>query len=615
MNIKRKHFFIPEIKTVGTVVFFLFSTLMIVYLLVIGGVSRYSGINYIDTVILKKTLRKVRSIKSSIDSKVVVVSFSNDDYKSERLTKSKYFQDASIEEYVDVIQRIVKNKPSALFISLFRPSHEGEKLELLDNISNTFPDFKDKIFIVDSKSKIWSFSFNNINTVSSFRCGRNVSIRCRDFEVDNTVFFLLDRVLSVDIKKVDSYILNIYPKEKIKEYSFIDIKEGQLNLKDKVVFIGNNIIQQELKNEKDSSVLKRIKTLEDENLALYESTSEHIFLARVSRMLEEGRIITGNGAGKWILAFFVFGILYLSFRKKFLVSVVIIGCLTYTAPMINSWLIDRYNLYIPLGSCIYISMLSVLLIGIMYYFYVEYKNDRLKRQSELRQKSFNLKSNFISLVSHNLNTPISRLYSLLSLEDESSGVQREVKKNVAQMFFTVKYALGIRAVKENRGVKKILSIEEIQKSFSDNMVPLLIDIGIKNINTQLHLTEEDGCNLRFLYSENTEELVISAYLCLMKLGGYIQNDSAIQLYFSCETNETQGHSLVVSYNIDSLEVDISEIEKKAKDKRHDSLIPSLSEDLVCNYLDMCLKNDIYRVVGKSKIKLKLLDSTEKNKIK
>ncbi len=610
----RKQFRIPTLKTIGMIVFFLLSIGVMGCLLFVGGMSRYSGLKYVENSILNKSLKRVNSTvrtsnKASLDSKIRIVSFNEKDLHSGKITKSKYLLDASCEEYADVILKIVAQKPQAIFISFMRPSHEGEKLEVIDRLIDKIPEYKDRIFIIDSFSKIWSYSFDKINTVADFQCTRAPRLKCQNIQLKDSVFYKIKQFIPLDLKESSSYIFNIYPKRTILSFSFTDVIEGDLDLKDSVVFLGNDIVQPRLSREKDESIVKRVKILDDEHSPLYKSTPQHIYLARIARMLEEGTIVTEEGKQNIILWVFIVIVFVLCLKRLFLISILLIGTLSYFAPMINSFMIEKYGVYLSLGRWVYISILLVLLTGLVFYFYIEYKNERLKHQSSLRQKSFKLKSNFISLISHNLNTPISRLYSLLSIAGMSGFSNKKLEQNIAGMFFTVKYALGIRAIKENKGITRTWNLSQLVQDFKDNMIPVLANLGIRGIDFEIKVSEDNSLaeSRRFLCNESVVELVLVAYLSLLKIKGYMEKDEceSVKLVFSLEDID-QKDVVKVSFNLISTDgnslqvIDIDHILYN----RADTNSLAIRTKLLANYLEICKSKNLYEISGSSEVLFK-----------
>ena len=612
----REQFKIPTLKTIGMIVFFLFSIGVLVCLLFVGGMSRYSGLKYIENSILNKSLKRVNSsvINSKLDSsnsKIRIVSFSKKDLYSGKITRSKYLLDASCEDYTDIILKIVSQKPQAIFISFMRPSHEGEQVELLDRLIDRIPEYKDRIFVIDSFTKIWSYSFSKINTVADFQCTRAPRLKCQSLQLKDSVFYKIKQFIPVDLKESDSYIFNIYPKRNIKTFSFTDIKEDGHDFKDSLVFLGNDIVQPRLSREKDESIVKRIKTLEDERSPLYQATPQHIYLARIARMLEEGTVAVDEGKQNIILWIFICAIVYLCLKRLFLVSILLIGTVSYLAPLINSFMIEKYGLYLSLGSWIYVSILLVLLTGLLFYFYIEYKNERLKHQSSLRQISFKLKSNFISLISHNLNTPISRLYSLLSIASMSGFSNKKLEQNIAGMFFTVKYALGIRAIKEIKGMKRTWTLSQLIQDFKDNMIPVLVNLGFSGISVEKNSSVDnlEAEPRRFLCNESIVELVLVAYLSLLKIKGYIQNDDkgSVKLNFSLEERDDQLYFVKVSFDLKNTEAIFYKLLNidHILDNEIDTNTMAIRTKLLENYLEISRSKNLYELTSSSEILFKV----------
>lgn len=522
--------------TRGCVVFILFLLVLVSVFSVKSFFDVFSGRSYLEDVFLKKSLINLSSkdyynASDKTGSQISVVSVTKDDLDSSLIKKSKYLMDASIDEYLNVLRKILSKKPFGVFISVLPPSFDTQDLSKLDDLIDESVEYKNKIFILGSFSKIWPYSFYKQDVLSDFLCSQGVQLKCRSLNIKNWSVNKLADIYGYNFRDNSSFVLDLRDRsvleKKVKFYSFSDIVSdaGETEFKDKLVFIGNDIIQKELKYEKDPYVLKRVKEVGDENSSLYLATSRHVFLAQLAYMFESGHYVADFN-WQHILSFCLLVlILVLCLRQKFLYVLLILGSVGYLIPFINSFFIDRFKINLSMGEGFFYSCILFLVVGSSYYLYFSIKNVSLKQKLQVAKNIQELKTNFISLVSHNLNTPISGLYSLYNLYLLSGRASAKLGPAIAWMLFTVKYALGVRLVGDDLrfNLRKYMSCLEIKKSFKDNMIPILslIEVGNIKVAGSDSQTSEDGTDnfehSRLYCNEGACNLFISSIICLLKI--------------------------------------------------------------------------------------------------
>ena len=86
-----------------------------------------------------------------------------------------------------------------------------------------------------------------------------------------------------------------------------------------------------------------------------------------------------------------------------------------TGPFVDAWAIKHASVYMPLFDCIYFGMSTFIFAGFARLSLTAFQRWRLDAQRRVHSRTADLKGNFISLLSHNLNTPVAKMQGMLAL--------------------------------------------------------------------------------------------------------------------------------------------------------------------------------------------------------
>ncbi len=129
-----------------------------------------------------------------------------------------------------------------------------------------------------------------------------------------------------------------------------------------------------------------------------------------------------------------------------------------TGPFVNAWAVKHLFVYMPLFDCLYFGLSTFIFAGFARLSLTAFQRYRLEAQRRFHAKTADLKGNFISLLSHNLNTPVAKLQGMLGVlsalppEAGSPGAWREpvreAEGHAARLEFAIRSILIASALEE-----------------------------------------------------------------------------------------------------------------------------------------------------------------------
>lgn len=153
-------------------------------------------------------------------------------------------------------------------------------------------------------------------------------------------------------------------------------------------------------------------------------------------------------------------------------------------PFVNALALSRLNVYLPLFDSYYFGIATFIIAGFARLSYSAFQNWRLEEQKKIHSHTADLKGNFISLLSHNLNTPVAKMQGMLELlnSQPSMGDWKEdvhiAESGVSQLEFSIRSVLVASALEENSVNESSRNLKKIVEEFSDSMISSLRRLGI-----------------------------------------------------------------------------------------------------------------------------------------
>jgi signal transduction histidine kinase len=262
----------------------------------------------------------------------------------------------------------------------------------------------------------------------------------------------------------DSWILNLPPVENIPELSLKDV----LSVGDpfvqglpRVIMIGQTITSP----NDPAAALSWVHLKKDSAVPL------HTFWAQVSEMHASGMQILVPPP--WLVnsVTIAFCLVVLAQLIWFDSAVALGSWIVFAllGPLVNGLAMYTAQIYVPLFDACYFGLATLVSAGFARLSFAAFERFRLDEKRRLHAWTSDLKSNFISLLSHNLNTPIAKMQgtlSLLSLQPTPGTWKTDVRHAealVAQLELVVKAVLASTALEEGAVMPTPVTLERLAK--------------------------------------------------------------------------------------------------------------------------------------------------------
>ena len=164
--------------------------------------------------------------------------------------------------------------------------------------------------------------------------------------------------------------------------------------------------------------------------------------------------------------------------------------------ILNLILMSYFYYYLPLVIPIYFSILTMSLGGVTRLMKENYHLWQARQKRRVLEDSKDLKENFISLISHNLNTPIAKIRNLMEviLYDPQTSLEPDEKKTILDVskitVFLEKYFHNILQLTklEQAAFQLSLQSKDINQIIETLMNDFIEDAEAKSINIRLETT-------------------------------------------------------------------------------------------------------------------------------
>lgn len=351
------------------------------------------------------------------------------------------------------------------------------------------------------------------------------------------------------------YILNLSPSKNMDTLSFSEVLSANpASLGNyEAVFVGvnyNNVLSPS-SNHSFPIMVRTIFNLDSAD-ARFSGTPMHIFWAQIAQMyLDHGMINVPSSKTIWATTLgFSILILVVMFYFGGLHALGMFIVFAIAGPLVNAWSIKNLQIYVPMFDSYYFGVTILISVGMLRLSYASYLRWQLETRSHYHSKIMDLKSNFISLFSHNLNTPVAKMQGMLSILKNNMDDQPEKARMLAQEADTyvglLEYAI--------RGVLVSSAIEE--HSFNDTSRPLknlfreVVEVNLPSLRrlgvhvTPVFLAADDELAVTpFLFDVRVLSATSASLAALFRIP-----DQTVNLVVSMRANEDEsGQSLTLSF--------------------------------------------------------------------
>ena len=466
-------------------------------------------------------------------------------------------------------QRIPKVKNNQIFLSLGYSSEE-EKWRILEKIYEKKPRFV-FLFYLDFflKNKEKSISFKNLlerfsaksRTVFTFDPSRSrfLEKEFRNFKMlvleNNPCEISQQRICTYNKARknwIGNYVLNTFFRPK--EFRFFSqelyrvfpsflvylaptqdlfyIEGDDLehffsthSLEGKIVFV-DFALKKESKREKEKILHLFSKKSYSRSLFWYDFLQQTLDRDFISTVSSYYRCLI------WIFSFFLvilFVFVFDFFGLFFFTFMLLLSVLFF-----NSFSIFFFRIYMPFGSGSFFLLAFALIGGFLKLSYVSYYRelDLLREKENQELKKF--RRIVLSIISHNLNTPLAQIQGLLDLvknelneEDFFTQDLNVIKKALGEAYLNIKLFLTIISIQSKRISKSYLSFKDFLLFFKKESKLCLENMGIK-----INVFYDQGLMSHVVHgSPAVISYIIFCFSCFFSKK---QKTRDLDLLFSCE---------------------------------------------------------------------------------
>lgn len=249
--------------------------------------------------------------------------------------------------------------------------------------------------------------------------------------------------------------------------------------------------------------------------------SLHKYWASLTQSFMQHKIpIVASPILVWLLNVTIgFSILFLMYRFGGIVASVtfIIWCLV--SPLLNILLIYFTNFYLPIFNSYYLGLSLLTISGFCRLSYSALERWRVEEKSRSHLHAADLKANFISLLSHNINTPIAKMQGMLDLLTLNSSGYHSADLQcagfyVAQLQLVVKSVLVATTLEEKAVQPTRRNAQFFLADFQSNFGPLIRQSGLKVEIMHIGAENEDILQLPLAFDARVVSTILAAVLGL-----------------------------------------------------------------------------------------------------
>lgn len=395
-------------------------------------------------------------------AQVVVISVRDADLHALDKAPLAPLKDAHITEYAAVLERVASTNPKLMVVSWL-----GNAQPLTVDYLQPLTDTIDRLGIADKT--ILAIHFYATGSVPEELSRKYQIAEARDcyYEVNSfctwnpSWSWMPQRIANAFWKEkapwtlstnlphtLPNFVLNLPDITSIPTFSFLDFKQaGATKINEgAVIFIGNDSTQDiQFRNNKDLLQRTFVASSPSTRSLMTDGIPFHVFWAGMAQMFIDGRTIAVVPAWLCRVALVLMCLLIMvSIRYLRGTALGPFLLCALSLPLLNALGLRYAGVYMPVVPIIaagFALFIAATFISISVY---SYRRWRLLAAEGAAEQTADIKENFISLISHNLNTPIAQLKGLL---DVLIYRQKGAPTNLTQALVYLEYMrITVRAV-------------------------------------------------------------------------------------------------------------------------------------------------------------------------
>lgn len=461
-------------------------------------------------------------------NEVVTVTLKDFDLKYLEHYSHRGYRDVSIAEYARLISSLLKHGANYIVISWIHGQKDipYERYQPLLEVLKNKPKDRKIVFAVQPFVKDYIPKELGVyaEVMEADPCQRGIQTVCiyqshwEDWIIQEIVRDVWQakseqrekQVISQNLPRIfPSYLLyfnNVYEFQDFSYTELNDIWFPEAYFKDKKIFLGNGLIQSRLG---DNVALGRVGTTltrKDKDPPSIVGTPYHKYWAQIAQLFIDDALITVIPSWLSFSIAIIFAI-FITLCLAYLggpASLAAYLCIAILAPLFNALLIRFFHLYIPIFDTIFAGLSTFIIVTFAKLSLESFRHWQLHIRQKENEEIADIKGNFISLVSHNLNTPVAKMQGILDIllrlpMNKLVGLDLDrASRLVARIQLSIRAVLVATAIEDGKLNHEPMNIDAIMREFKSLMFSPLKRLGFSiNMSLDSQLEELSQIPLRF----------------------------------------------------------------------------------------------------------------------
>ena len=544
--------------------------------------------------LIKFSLAKAsgQAIKNPRD--VLVVSLGDADLPARlAVSDATYFRKV-MDLYIDLLQTLSQQGVHLIFVHWEAEIRSGDELAY-DQLAQALDEMSErtKVFFVTSANKLGQVPLNVLNRstwLNDSLCDEQseVQIDCSfvpdygDWVVQQSLNNVRPELAAVArsapwvserlANGFPSYLLNLNSPQAMATKSVREVLQGpKVASGNRIAFVGSDIKHSVPIDFQKVAALK-VKTIYQRvvPVAAGEGLAPHVFWAMLAQMFVDESMIAMPSS--IVMIFYNVAICSLLFAVMLsgdgAIGLVCLVTYMFVAPLLNAVGVRLAHFYMPLFDSYYFGLFAIIVAGLGRLSWVTVQRWRLEAKRRFNAQVADLKANFISLLSHNLNTPVAKMQGMLEVlrklttHTPAEHATRQSEALVTQLEFAIRSVLIASALEEGALNETARRPEDILAEIAAVATSSLRRLGISLSIMPLECEDESAFYLPLTFDMRALTASVSSLAAL-----FHQQDrsTGVELKMSLHQDDSESGSEVV------LCIDLHS---------QDSFIPLLAERLL-----------------------------------
>lgn len=222
-------------------------------------------------------------------------------------------------------------------------------------------------------------------------------------------------------------------------------------------------------------------------------------------------------------------------------------------PFVNGWTLSKLDIYLPLFDSYYFGLFTFIFAGFGRLSITAFQRWRLEEERRMHAHTADLKGNFISLLSHNLNTPVAKMQGMLALLSQHPGEApwkgdvRHAESHVAQLELAIRGVLIASALEEGSTAETSRNALFIVDDLRRGMTGSLRRLGVTVVLGEAAAENEDELLLPLGFDLRALQAATASLSALYREGAQSAAQVRVEVDFFVST-DAAGSWLTVTFS-------------------------------------------------------------------